>query len=180
MKKSISPHALLAVLCLWLVGTGAAQAQACACEPAGSPEAAYEQADLVFEGKVIGLETNWISGGWKFTFAVTQSWKQQTNKVYIVNTPWEKDCGYLFEEGETYLVYVKRIFTPKTNQCMGNRKVSEAAERLALLGHGYPPQISIMYRQMVYLVSGLALLGMLFLGFVIFRKKIRPHKNAPS
>ena len=103
---------------------------------------AFQQADLVFVGEVVGAETNWMSGGWKFSFLVKESWKQQTGQAYVVNSEWEKDCGYIFEQGKEYLVFVNRKFTPKTNTCMGNRPLQEAAPFLALLGPGSSPRPS--------------------------------------
>lgn len=147
-------------------------AQGCACTTP-SPQQAIDQADLIFQGTVTAVETNWISGGWKFSFQPSQSWKKTTNNVYLVNTPWEKDCGYLFEKGKEYVVFVRRKFTPKTDSCMGNLPVEAASEVLQLLGSGKPPQRSPMYVQMVWMVSLLGGFGLAFVAFVVLRKKIR-------
>ncbi|RMG25811.1 MAG: hypothetical protein D6730_10195 [Bacteroidetes bacterium] len=162
------------LLCLLLYAGSSGAAFACTCSPLSAAEA-IAQADLVFQGRVTSVETNWISGGWKFAFEVSQSWKKTTNRLYIVNTPWEKDCGYVFEQGREYLVFVKRKFTPKTNRCMGNKPIEEAAEYLALLGRGNTPMRSANYTKMIWLVSLAGFLGLAFVAFVVLRKKIRPR-----
>lgn len=142
----------------------------CDCQTLNGKEA-YDQADIIFVGKVIGLETNWMSGGWKFSFEVEKSWKTQTNKFYIVNTAWEKDCGYIFEEGKSYLVYVRRKFTPKTDKCKGNLPLEEAKMTIEELGEAMTPAISDQMGILSILVTVLTVLGMAFLAFVVLRKK---------
>lgn len=150
-------------------------ASTCECE-AISDEEAIAQADLVFRGRVVSIETNWMSGGWKFTFLVSETWKQESGQAYVVNSPWEKDCGYLFKQGSEYLVFVNRKFTPKTNACMGNRHVKEADDLIKILGPGKPirPQ-SPQAGMFNWIITGLAVMGLLFMAMVVLRGKFRKN-----
>ncbi|MEM8897803.1 MAG: hypothetical protein AAGC85_06845 [Bacteroidota bacterium] len=151
---------------------------ACECTEPEDLQSRYDQADYVFTGTVVGLNTNWISGGWKFSFKVEQSWKKSTSDFLIINTGWEdQDCGYIFEEGESYLVYVTRKFTPKTRQCVGNMRKSEAAEVLAWLGEGQAPERNSMAPAMFWIVGALGALSVIFIAFVVLKNKIAPAKT---
>ena len=151
-----------------LLGSLGLAAQDCSCpEKLRSPE----QANLVFKGKVIHVNTNWISGGWKFTFQVEKSWKRQTGKVLIINTAWEKDCGYIFEEGADYLVHVYKGFTMKTSACMGNTRWKEEDVLPASMGEELTPQPSSNLPLMMGLMTLLGVLSIAFLTLILVRAK---------
>ena len=146
---------------------------ACECENI-SNELAIAQADLILRGRVVSIETNWMSGGWKFTFLVNETWKGESGQAYVVNSQWEKDCGYLFKQGSEYLVFVNRKFTPKTDACMGNRHIKQADDILRLLGPGnairpQSPQAGMFN----YIITGLAVMGILFMLVVVLRGKFK-------
>lgn len=145
---------------------------ACDCTPL-SPQAAYDSVDYVLVGTCVQTNTNWISGGMKYSFQVDSCWKKPTDRLFIVNTPFEKDCGVAFVEGEKYLVYVRRIFTPKTNQCLGSKPLSEAEADLAFLGKGVPPQSSDLIQPMYWTLGGLGLFSVLALAFIVLRNRKR-------
>ncbi|MEM6767822.1 MAG: hypothetical protein AAF824_24095 [Bacteroidota bacterium] len=167
-------HYYFPILCLFLLST--VKMIACECTESDDFQQHYEQATYVFTGKVVGLNTNWISGGWKFSFQVEQSWKKTTSDFLIINTGWEdQDCGYVFEEGESYLVYVTRKFTPKTRQCVGNKRLSEAGEVLAWMGEGQTPARNAMAPAMFWIVGLVGALSVMFIAFVVLRKKISPN-----
>lgn len=153
---------------MYLLCSLALKAQDCSCpEKLNSPE----QANLIFKGKVIHVNTNWISGGWKFTFQIEKSWKRQTGKVLIINTAWEKDCGYIFEEGSEYLVYVYKGFTMRTSACMGNTRWEEARVLSASLGEELTPQPSSNLPLMMGLMTLLGFLAIAFLALILVRAK---------
>ena len=54
---------------------------ACDCEKP-TFQAAYDSANLIFVGKATEVTTNWMSGGWKATFVVENSWKMPTEGVF--------------------------------------------------------------------------------------------------
>ncbi len=144
--------------------------QECKCEPL-PPAAAYDSVDYVFLGTCIQTNTNWISGGMKYSFQVDSCWKKPTDRLFIVNTEYEKDCGIAFQEGEQYLVYVRRVFTPKTSQCLGTKPLNAAEDDLAFLGAAMTPQASDLIQPMYWTLAGLGLLSVLFMAVVVLRKK---------
>lgn len=153
-------------------------AQDCGCQVPGSLNEALKEADYGFTGKVIAVETNWISGGWKFTFQVDSSWKRAMEPVVIVNTGWEKaswkekGCGYLFQQGQSYVVFVKRKFTPKTSVCSGNRLLNEVERELPMLGKSLPTRHSPQTGNMIWTMIGLGMFSFMFLAFVLFGRKL--------
>lgn len=149
--------------------------QNCDCENPPSEVEALEQSDLVFVGKVVFVNTNWMSGGWKFSFEVEKTWKRPASNFLIINTGYEKDCGYLFEEGKRYLVHVKKTFGLKTNACMGNKPIEEAGAELEILGEGFSPQQgsgnSGQSLFLAILLIVLVLSSMIFLAYVVLRNR---------
>ena len=149
------------------------QAEETTCDPI-SLQQQIDQADIIFSGTCIFVNSNWISGGQKFVFEVEQTWKRRTDSIYIVNSKWEQDGGYTFQQGQSYLVYVDKGFTPKTNRCMGNKLLSEATDDLKLLGQGQIPTNSSLVTPMIWTISFLGLFSFAFLGFIIFYKRKKP------
>lgn len=157
---------LLALLLIWEI-----PAWACTCTPPATLEAALAQADVAFVGRCTFAESNWISGGMKYSFEVSQSWKKTTSQLFILSTPWEQDCGDSFEPGQSYLVFVRRKFTPKTYQCMGNQPLDDAQAALAALGPGLSPAPSSLLMPMYWTLGILGALALLLIGFVVLRKR---------
>ncbi|WNJ16478.1 hypothetical protein [Pontibacter sp. G13] len=143
---------------------------ACECESIEDSQA-VEQADFLFAGKCIGTNSNWMSGGMKYTFLVEHTWKRRLDSIFIVNTPFESQCGMAFEEGARYLVFVEKKFTPKTNACMGNRKIEDPETELSFLGESMAPEPSSLIFPMIGILSLLVIAGIAFLAFVVLRKK---------
>jgi len=144
---------------------------ACECPDSLAQSQYAKKADLIIQGEVVRVTTNWMSGGWKYTFKVSQSWKRSTDHVLFINSPWEKDCGFIFKEGEVYLVYVTKGFTMKTFQCSGNVPLSEAGSQLASLGKGLAPKRSPQVAYMYWTISILAALALILMGFVVLKKR---------
>jgi hypothetical protein len=149
---------------LWIAGTG--PLAACPCDPDSVPPA-----DYVFTGTCVYINTNWIAGGMKYSFEVQQSWGRRIDRYHIVSTPFDYNCGAVFEQGKTYLVYVRRKFTPKTDACMGTRSYDPSDPALAALGQPMPPSPSPLTGTMIWTVSILALLASGFLAFVVLRRR---------
>lgn len=157
----------------WILGASLPLARACECTPPASLAAAQAQADLVFSGRCTAVESNWISGGMKYVFEVNQSWNKTTSRLFILSTPWAKDCGDTFTPGQSYLVFVRRKFTPKTYQCMGNQPLDEAGAALDALGPGMPPEPSSLVVPMYWTIGILGGLSLLFLGLILLRQRYR-------
>lgn len=137
------------------------------CDPSTSIQEQIDQADIIFSGTCIFVNSNWISGGQKYVFQVNQTWKRRVDSLYIVNSKWLHDGGYVFEKDQEYLVYVDKGFTPKTNLCMGNKLLAEAEADLQLLGEGQAPAKASNISLMIWTVSLLGLLSFLILGFIL-------------
>lgn len=149
---------------------------ACDCKPVSTPDA-IEQAKVVFAGQVVDINTNWVSGGWKISFAVEEVYKDRADRFIIINTPWEKDCGIIFKKEARYLVYAERPYHFKTHSCMGTKFLEEAEADLQLLGEGSAPSPSNAASSLNWLMGLMVLGGMLFIAFVVLRKKIFPHED---
>ena len=95
----------------------AVEAGACSCLPAGSVEAEYEHADIVFAGVVVSIEDPrgdrvraLPEHERKVTFRVMQWWKGDTlpDSVELWTGYGGGDCGYPVEVAKSYLVYARR------------------------------------------------------------------------
>ena len=153
---------------------GVNSAHACECTPL-SPVQARDSADIILSGTCVQVESNWISGGMKFAFQVDEYWKKRVDQLFIVTTPFQKECGVPFEEGKEYLIYVRKKFTPKTDICLGTKLLEVADADLALLGPGSSPQPSTLIMPMYLTIGGLCFLAMGILAFVVLKR--RPKGN---
>jgi len=165
---------IILILCLGFIPNKFVYAD-CTCKPV-EITTAYNTADLIIEGEVVRITTNWISGGWKYTFKIDRSWKRSTDRVLFINSPWEKDCGSIFEEGKSYIVFIDKGFTMKTQQCMGNVLVEEADATLSYLEEGTPPTASPQVPYINFTLIILGVLALLFMAVVVLRKKIFPTR----
>ncbi|MEO0897687.1 MAG: hypothetical protein AAFY71_14880 [Bacteroidota bacterium] len=143
---------------------------ACECEPPQDPLAALEQSTFAVYGKCVLVNTNWMSGGMKYSFQVNQSWKRSTEPLFIVNTPFAEECGGMkFEVGKEYLLFVEKKFSPKTNRCMGTRIAKEAD--IMALGQGIEPINTGKAFQLLWIISAMILGFSGILIFAILRKR---------
>lgn len=145
---------------------------ACDCEIA-SPEKAKESASYIFKGKVIEINGNWMSGGMKIGFSVEKSWKKEIGQYILINTPFRVNCGLEFEMDKEYLVYVnKKYNTPKTDTCSGTHLFTGSDEYIAVLGEGNAANKNAQnLGALPYMVGGIAIFSVLFVGFVVLRKR---------
>lgn len=155
----------MAVLLVWL-----GQVFACDC-PAQSLDALRKRATHIFVGKVVRVETNWMSGGMKYTFQVSETWQRETDNLLVVNSAFPKQCGYAFQQGETYLVYAAKKFSLRTDACGGSKPLSAAQADLAALGKGSPVRDSPLVSRIIWGMSIAMGIGLLFLAFVVLRGK---------
>ncbi|TAE47313.1 MAG: hypothetical protein EAZ89_18265 [Bacteroidetes bacterium] len=148
----------------------------CSCE-ALSPEEAIAKADYAFTGECTYVNTNWISGGWKYSFRVDSTWKRGADQFLVVNSPWENNCGYMFEKGKKYLVYVSRKFSSRTNRCMGNKELDMAGADLVVLGPGDHTRTSSAVQMMYWTIGLLGFFSVLLVAAVVLRQRIWKPKS---
>ncbi|MEO0470359.1 MAG: hypothetical protein AAF206_12100 [Bacteroidota bacterium] len=150
-----------------------AQAANCDCEVPASDEAALEQADVAVAGRVVFVNTNWMSGGMKYSFQVEKSWKRSVDKLLIVNSPFSQECGQSFEDGQRYLLFANKKFGFKTNACAGSRLLTKQEEPFPNQT-SFAPQRSAMAGIMLWTIVGICVFASSVLAFVVLRKKINP------
>ncbi|MCI4668655.1 MAG: hypothetical protein MRZ79_11015 [Bacteroidia bacterium] len=147
---------------------------ACECETPSTEEIALTNSTFAFVGKCVLLNTNWMSGGMKYSFQVEKSWKKATPALMIVNVPFVQECGGMkFDIGKDYLVFVEKKFTPKSNRCMGTVPLGEAD--ISSFGEGMSPQQSNMIQPLIWTISILAIMGLAIVLFVVLKRN--PKEN---
>ncbi len=148
--------ALFCVVLLMTVFTD--DAAACSCQYGGTPPCQeYWKTDVVFAGTVAGVAKITINEGSDsfekrlVRFEVTETFRgEQAAKAEVVTGLGFGDCGYVFNVGETYLVYAERNKSDKrlyTSVCTRTRPISHAAEDLDYI------------RNSPYLAPGAAIFG---------------------
>ena len=116
-------------------------ALACSCiYPYPPPEESFEEADAVFSGKVTNIELTGMMPDqhYEATFEVESIWKGISESEVVVDTAKDSAmCGFVFEEGETYVVYAYAkedgLFT---HICSRTKNILTAAEDLEVFGKG--------------------------------------------
>jgi hypothetical protein len=113
---------------------GADAALACSCAPLPGPPQARDHAAAVFTGTVLGITRE--DNRRLVRLRVEEAWKGARCEEVTVSTGLgDSDCGYAFQEGQTYLVYAEeRRGRLSTNLCTRTRPAAEAGEDLAALG----------------------------------------------
>src|SRR5688572_23213950 len=111
---------------------------ACSCFPVPVQQR-FEESSVVFSGRVIETET--IQSDMNATFQIDKAWKGISEDAVTVETATaESMCGYVFEEGRSYLVYAFGDEHPLgTGSCGNTMPIETATEHLAVLGEGYVP-----------------------------------------
>jgi hypothetical protein len=168
---------------LLLAGFGApfplaAQGDACGCDTTQTWDAAFEKANVVFLGKCIDVTPNTIKGGLNVVFEVDSSWKRAIENFATVHTNSPNQCGYPFRRGSRYIVVAnKRHQTIETSQCEPNQDFTDNGPlTLRRLGVGFAPGREGMAFKMDMMLLLLGFLGLLFLGFVVLRKRIQKQR----
>lgn len=165
MSKYLRVCSLLICWGIWSVGA----LHACDCVQL-STSTAFQQADIAFVGKVVQVNTNWISGGWKYTFEVEQSWKRSAGRLLIVNTGAKNSsCAYPFEADKRYLVFADKGFGYKSDRCMGNQNLDSTYLHVDVFGKAMLPQQNEALESMYWTVGILGLLSVLFMAAIVLR-----------
>lgn len=109
--------------------------QACSCSAPATPSEALNRSSAVFHGRVTKLSQPFMDGigltssGRHFVeFEVIRRWKGAASSRSVVKTPLTGEaCGYPFELGKEYLVYVIPGQNPApTGICTGTKSIAEA------------------------------------------------------
>lgn len=137
-RRKFGGGAGLAVLAV--LATGPAVACSCA-QP--TPQQAFERATAVFVGRVVGIDQpllTWLGiargRDMDVTFAVARRWKAADEALVTVQTRLSGEaCGFTFEMGGDYLVFVAPSSTefPVTGICNGTRALAGAEADLRAL-----------------------------------------------
>ena len=121
-------------LLLLIIGTShlGFEAQACTCEPAGSPYRKYQDATAVFVGRVTGskdIPASETAYERVFQFTVSESLKGlKTSTVDISFGRMDSSCYSGLAIGESYLIYAYgTVDSLETGICSRNRHLSDAA-----------------------------------------------------
>jgi hypothetical protein len=127
---------LLTTLAVCAIGLIPRSAEPCSCAAPGSPCSATWQADAVFVGRVVSIESSPIGAGRLLQFAVVETFRGvRLSQVTLVTGYGQADCGYPFRMGESYVVYAHR--SPEgqlsASSCTRTRPLAEASEDLSYL-----------------------------------------------
>lgn len=139
MRRSRTSACLSSVVLALTVATSG-PALACRCtEPHDA--AAYRDAHAIVRANVVRVTGNAVGpGGAVAVLAVEEAWKSAVRERIEVET--STTCGYLFEAGKDYLVYLRTggASAPyTTRKCMGNRPLADAQQRLNWLHRNGKP-----------------------------------------
>lgn len=128
-----------AVLISTLFATIPDAALACTCLPPPPQSGAFAEAELVFRGKVLYATPGgdfWVNVG----FQVDQVWKGPVDLLKELRTTSNSAaCGYGFQVGREYVIYVSDGQSGTVTLCDRVRPVEEAANDLGALGVGSAP-----------------------------------------
>ena len=123
------------------------KAYACSCANNPDPKTALEKAEAVFVGKVIKVKQErkqqGVVGAIEYKdanlFEVDRAWKGvKQSQIIVYDFGHDMSCGFVFEEGKSYLVYVYKTDNGElfTSYCSRTAELSNAGEDLKLIGEG--------------------------------------------
>ncbi|OBZ17016.1 hypothetical protein [Bacillus sp. FJAT-26390] len=166
-------------------------ASACSCVRPDSIEEAKNKSDAVFEGTAKSVKPSSIAlfrssaKAVKASFQVNEVWKGHvTPTIEVLTASGSDTCGFVFQEGERYLVYAAATGkSMEVSLCSGTMLHSKANEHITWLGSGsLPPQPGSDLQQQeqsspwkLYLVIGG--LAAILVGYVYYRKQKRPKSR---
>lgn len=116
--------------------------QACTCMAPATVAEAYEKSSAVFKGKVIKIYQPFLdfvgitrTGNHRVKFEIIRQWKGSQSKYIVVTTrPTGEACGFAFQEGKEYLVYVAPGLPGiDTGICTGTKPLTGAESELEQL-----------------------------------------------
>jgi len=176
---------VLAVGFLAGLGVVGPSAPACACDCGTLPaHEALARADAVFTGVVVDVAPPFRWREWSSADPVTVSF--DVDRVYKGDVPANArlqtarespSCGYPFEKGRRYLVYVtiRPDGTFTTTLCDGNQEVRATT---ALPAGGYPPGPAVAYPRPWWLIALPAALAGGALVVVVLLVRARRRRRA--
>ena len=136
MTRIVRATFLLGVFCIvesLAVFSEMPTASACSCAGPTPPSEAFDESTAVFAGKVTGIESS--NYGRTVHFDAERAWKGVTESAVTIKTGTDGgDCGYGFEEGKEYLVYVYGSESLTTGICGRTQPIMDAYVDLAALG----------------------------------------------
>jgi hypothetical protein len=149
IMKTATAKAIMSVLMLYimLITSFPSASYACSCANNPDPKTALEKAEAVFAGKVIAVKQErkqeGVVGAVEYRdanlFEVDKAWKGvNQSQIIIYDMGHDVSCGFVFEEGESYLVYVYKNKNGElyTSFCSRTVELSNAGQDLKLLGQG--------------------------------------------
>ena len=104
---------------------------ACSCA-LQTPQAHFDQADVVFKGKVLEVDAAW--GQQEVELEVLEISKideedADEKKLTVYTAASEAECGYTFEKGGVYMVFANHNDSRLvTNLCSGNQRLRSYEE----------------------------------------------------
>ncbi len=141
MHSKISTLTILIVMLSLLFTIGSNDSSsACECALSPTPLEQLDRSTAVFSGTVIDISESVgpyaPELSYQVTFDVERSWKGEFDKPTIVHTGLDSGvCGYPFEKGENYLVYVHESENRlETDTCSRTKPLANAQEDLNALG----------------------------------------------
>lgn len=164
----------LLFLVLGFLAFGTARATDCGCSQPAPFEQAFAEANIVFSGKVAGIQTNPNKVGLLVTFQVDSSWKRTIEPFATVYTEYETGCGYPFRMGSKYVVFVNKGHSSLfTGICEPNAIDYEAQDLRRRLGKGLAPSHTPGTENLPLILTAAVLGGIVFLAFVVLFRKGR-------
>ena len=141
----------LVVGVFWFLGNPGL-VHACKCLQPGAPSEELEKFSAVFAGKVVSIQHSYdpkaafASPGDHTTvgFEVSAVWKGSVHEgMYITTPPTGGTCGFVFDEGEEYIVYAHDSTYAEGGYtagiCSRTALLSKAQEDIDALGDGQAP-----------------------------------------
>jgi hypothetical protein len=144
MQRAPIQQALLAAIVTVFPAVASRPAQACSCAPPEAAEEAFKGSTAVFLGTVRSVAATPIATSYgpavEVALDVARVWKGEVSRNQVVVTPnGGSTCGFPFETGRTYLVYVTRNDHGLwATLCSNTRATNQAADELGL-GPGSAP-----------------------------------------
>lgn len=150
---------------------------ACDCPEGPEFPAVIDSSNVVFRGVCLDKNTNWVSSGMKYTFQVNESWVRTIEPFTSINSPRPGLCGYPFEVGKEYLVYVNKTYSLRTSICDPTKPIEEASADLAVLGPGFEVSASPGAGGLKILMIVVPALALVFVVFVVLSGRIFKKKK---
>ncbi len=128
MPKTLAP--IFLVLSVFIIGLAFNNPVfACECHKRNNFEQEFDFSKAVFVGEVVEIDKSKPDA--IVTFEVKKMWKGAKSETMVVRTNNQgKACGYVFRQGEQYLVYAYDEGMLRTSICTRTAEVKSAAEDL--------------------------------------------------